>query len=93
MVELYQLAITHAESILVENFHTAIFISPPNLDTSTLDVLQDLFRLFILTIIQTRSIEFIVSRVLEPSRLENLTLIVKALLSKIRPHAIRLVDA
>jgi len=93
MIELHQLAIAHAESILVENFYTAVFVSPPNLDPPIVDVLRDLFRLFALTTIQTRSLEFIVSRVLEPSRLEELMSMVKVLLSKIRPHAVRLVDA
>jgi acyl-CoA oxidase len=93
MVELHQLAIAHSESILVENFYNAAFSSELDLNLVTIDVLQDLFRLFALTTIQTRSIEFIVAGVLNTSQLEHLASTVKSLLGKIRPHAVRLVDA
>jgi acyl-CoA oxidase len=93
MVELHQLAIAHSESILVENFYNAVFLSELGLDVATSNVLRDLLRLFALTTIQTRSIEFIVSGVINPSELEVLTTTIKSLLGKIRPHAVRLVDA
>jgi acyl-CoA oxidase len=94
MVELHQLAIAHSEAILVENFFHAV--SDPtnaNLQGSTVEVLTDLFRLFALFTMQTRSLEFIKSRALEATQLEELEHRVKALLVRIRPHAVRLVDA
>lgn len=93
MIELHQLAIAHSESILVENFYTAVFDGQSEVGGTTLEVLRDLFRLFALTTIQQRSIEFVVSGVLEGSKLKSLASEVKVLLSKIRPHAVRLVDA
>ena len=94
MVEFHQLAIAHAESLLVENFYNAVCKDTESeLNQSTVGVLSDLFRLFALTTMQTRSVEFIRSRAIEPRLLENVQKQIKTLLGKIRPHAVRLVDA
>jgi acyl-CoA oxidase len=92
MVDLHQLAIAHSESILVENFYNAAN-NKTSLHTTTSEVMTHLFRLFALTTMQTRSIEFITSSALDPARLVDIQGTVKTLLAKIRPHAVALVDA
>ncbi|OJJ05933.1 hypothetical protein ASPVEDRAFT_308436 [Aspergillus versicolor CBS 583.65] len=95
MVELHRLAIVHAESILVENFYNAVFAGCTglSLDSSTLTVLRDLFRLFGLSIIDSRSTEFILSGSISVQQLQPLTSTILELMKKIRPHAVSLVDA
>lgn len=99
MIDLHRMAIAHSESILIENFHAAVFGAAnlsqetPQLDGSARAVMQDLFRLFALTTISTNSTDFLLSSALTPSHLATLTSTIQALMSAIRPHAVRLVDA
>ncbi|KAJ9654037.1 hypothetical protein H2198_006892 [Neophaeococcomyces mojaviensis] len=95
MVELHQLAIAHSESILVENFYNAVFSNgqKPAVHSRTRLVMQDLFRLFALTTMSSKSTEFVLSGVLEKSDLQAMAPTIKTLLTDIRPHAVRLVDA
>ena len=95
MVDLHGLAIAHSESILVENFYNAVFVNTlkPTVDSAAQSVFQDLFRLFSLTTMSSRSTEFILAGVLQRSELELLAPTIKQLLTSIRPHAVRLVDA
>jgi acyl-CoA oxidase len=97
MVELHRLAIVHSEAILVENFYEAVFkgkASPPiEGANATIPVLQDLWRLFSLTTIDTRSTEFLLSGALAVDQLANLTPTILDLMKRIRPHAVSLVDA
>jgi acyl-CoA oxidase len=95
MVEFHRLAIVHSESILIENFYNAVFggrTNPP-LDSSTIDVMKNLFRLFALTTIDSRTTEFILSGALSVQQLQSLTPTILELMKKIRPHAVNLVDA
>jgi acyl-CoA oxidase len=95
MVDLHRLAIAHSESILIENFYKSVFIKAmvPGVDDATTTVLRDLFRLFAYSLMDTRSNELIMSGVLNTSALKDLTPEVQNLNKKIRPHAVRLVDA
>ncbi|KAF2707736.1 hypothetical protein K504DRAFT_446846 [Pleomassaria siparia CBS 279.74] len=95
MVDLHRLAIAHSESMLVENFYKAVFVSElnPSVDKTTATVMKDLFRLFAYTLIESKSAELIVSGALEPSALGDLTPKIQTLLRAVRPHAVRLVDA
>jgi acyl-CoA oxidase len=95
MVEFHRLAIVHAEAILIENFYNAVFggRADPPLEPSTLVVLKDLFRLFALTTIDSRTTEFILSGALSVQQVQSLTPSILELLKKIRPHAVNLVDA
>ncbi|KAF2429042.1 acyl-CoA oxidase [Tothia fuscella] len=95
MVQLHRLAMVHSESIMVENFYKAVFTNEPSppIDDTARGVLQDLFRLFSFTIIEAKSTEFILSGALKIPHLYNLAPKIQELLSAIRPHAVRLVDA
>lgn len=95
MVELHRLAIVHSESILVENFYNAVFAGGTGLplDSPTITVLRDLFRLFALTIIDARTTEFILSGTISVQQLHSITPTILEIMKKIRPHAVSLVDA
>jgi acyl-CoA oxidase len=95
MVSLHRLAIAHSESILIENFFNAVFAAQPSppLDDAARKVLQDLFRLFALHLIDQNSTSFLLSGALSVSALQNLTPTIQNLLSAIRPDAVNLVDA
>lgn len=95
MVELHRLAIVHSESILVENFYNAVSTGNTDLsvESSTLKVLRNLCRLFALTIIDSRTSEFILSGTISMQQLHSLTSTILELMKEIRPHAVSLVDA
>lgn len=75
MVELHRLAIVHSESILVDDFYNAVFTGSTDLsvESSTLTVLRNLFRLFALTIIDSRTSEFILSGTISMQQLHSLS--------------------
>ncbi|KAJ9652395.1 hypothetical protein H2198_008364 [Neophaeococcomyces mojaviensis] len=95
MISLHRLSRAFSESLLVTNFHRAIFESTPDppLDKATHNIMKTLFRLFALSTIDFQSTEFILSGALAPSQLRDLTPTIQQLMAEIRPHAIRLVDA
>jgi acyl-CoA oxidase len=94
MIDLHSLAIAHSESILVENFYNAVFSHPnPQLNDTTRAVMKDLFNLFALTTINAKSTEFVLSGALDFTKLSILTTAIQDLMTAIRPHAVRLVDA
>lgn len=95
MIDLHRLAIAHSESILIENFYNAVFVGQPNppLEDATRAVMKDLFRLFALTTIDSKSTEFVLSGALDLAKLSTLTTAIQHLMAAIRPHAVRLVDA
>lgn len=95
MILLHRLARAFSESLLVANFHTAVFENTPDppLEGATLDVMRDLFRLFALYTIEAQSSDFILSGALEASQLGKLIPSIQKLMVNIRPHAVRLVDA
>jgi acyl-CoA oxidase len=95
MIDLDHLAIAHSEPLLIENFYNSVFAAHLNLpvDTATAVVMKDLFRLFTYTLINSKSIELIMSQALEASALFEFTAKIGNLLGGIYPHAVRLVDA
>lgn len=95
MIHLHRLSGAFSESLLVANFYQAIFDKEPSpqLDAPTHAVMQDLFRLFALHTMEKQSSEFIVSGSLEPSQLLDLTPTIERIMQRIRPHAVKLVDA
>ena len=95
MVEFHRLAIVHSEAILVENFYDAVFRgkATPTVEASAVPVLQDLWRLYALTTIDSRTTEFLLSGGLSVQQLPALTPTILDLMKKIRPHAVSLVDA
>lgn len=98
MLSLHRLSRAHSESLLVSNFHRAVFDSSPtdsspNVDANTLHVLQTLFRLFALFTLDASASEFLLSKALSVERLESVAPAIQALMAQVRPHAVRLVDA
>lgn len=95
MISLHRLARAFSESLLITNFYKAVFEGSPNppLDSATHKIIQELFRLFALYTIESQSADFILSGALEASQLEGLIPSMQQIMTKIRPHAVRLVDA
>ncbi|RVX73550.1 hypothetical protein B0A52_02438 [Exophiala mesophila] len=95
MLFLHRLSRAHSESLLVSSFYEAVFESTPDppVDSATLDVLRDLYRLFALYTLDNASSEFLISKALTVDRLQWLTPRIQDLMTNIRPHAVRLVDS
>ena len=95
MISLHNLSRAHSQLLLVSNFHDAVFTSRPDppLDPTTLPVLQTAFRLFALYTLDTCASEFLLSSALTTSTLEKVQPRIQALMTSLRPHAVRLVDA
>lgn len=95
MIQLHNLSRAFSESLLVTNFHAAVFENKPDppLDPATHSIMKILFRLFALNTLHNQSSEFILSGALSADQLSSLMPRIQALMSEIRPHAVRLVDA
>lgn len=78
--------------MLVSNFSAALS-TLSSLDTTTQTVLTDLFRLFALTTMDAEAREFENSGAVSSDVLDRLPERILVLMQKIRPHAVRLVDA
>lgn len=80
--------------MLVSNFYDAISSSEvQSLPPTTRETLTDLFRLFAFQTMDTESRDFQNSGAVSSVELNGLSGTVLALMTKIRPHAVRLVDA
>lgn len=95
MISLHRLSRAHSESLLVSNFYNAIFKSTPDprLRAETVSVIKDLYRLFALTTLDTSSSEFLLADALTLEQLSRLAPSIQALMARVRPHAVCLVDA
>lgn len=95
MINLHRLSRAHSESLLVSNFYTAVFESRPNppLDPATVDILKVLFKLFALFTLDVSASEFLLSKALTVERLQSVSPAIQELMTQVRPHAVRLVDA
>lgn len=94
MINLHRLSKAHSEALLVSNFFIAVSSKPnPPLDSSTVDVMRVLFRLYALYTLDLSASEFIMAGALTAERLAEVTPRIQALMEQVRPHAVRLVDA
>ena len=95
MISLHSLSRAQSQSLLVSNFHSAIFTSTtdPPLPSTTITALQDCFRLFALTTLDASASEFLLSGALPTQQLPQIATRIQDLMLLIRPHAVRLVDA
>jgi len=84
--------VAHSQSILVSNFYDALK-SDKEMSSPTRDVMWDLFRLFALSTMDTEGREFFTTGAVSNEQLDGLSARVFDLMQKIRPHAVRLVDA
>lgn len=80
--------------MLVSNFYDAISSAEGHsLSPTTRETLTDLFRLFAFQTMETESRDFQNSGAVSSEYLNALSDTVLALMTKIRPHAVKLVDA
>lgn len=96
LVDFYRLSTAHAQYMVVKNFHEALSSSSlqSSLDTNTQSVLHDLFKLYALHTLESQSSEFFQSAACTIRQIQLArTKTVPALLTAIRPHAVRLVDS
>lgn len=95
LIDFHKLSRAYSQAMLVSNFHAAVMIGKEAalLDSSTRSVLLDLFRLFALHTIDSEAREFQNSGAASSEDLDELPARVLGLMTKIRRHAVRLVDA
>ncbi|EEH41553.1 acyl-coenzyme A oxidase [Paracoccidioides lutzii Pb01] len=96
LIDFYHLSTAHSQYLVVKNFYEAL--SSPSttsaLDPDTTAVLQKLFRLFALNMLDRESAEFFTSGAVTIRQITlTRTKAVVTLLDEVRPHAVRLVDA
>lgn len=84
----------YSQAMLVSNFHAAICSAEmKSLPTTTRSVLTDLFRLFAVHTMDLEAREFQNSGAVSSDTLDQLSDAVLSLMTKVRPHAVKLVDA
>ncbi|OAG36829.1 hypothetical protein AYO21_09002 [Fonsecaea monophora] len=98
LIEFHKLSRAYSQAMLVSNFYAAVAADSrsneiAHLDASTRAVLLDLFRLFALYTMDSEAREFQNSGAVTSADLNELPARVLELMARIRPHAVRLVDA
>lgn len=94
MIQLHALSRAYSEQILVTNFHNALTSSAePALSAPTPEVLRACFRLFALHTMEQSATSFILTTSVPHTCLTALPDSILHLMSRIRPHAVKLVDA
>jgi acyl-CoA oxidase len=92
LIQLHKLSRAHSQSILVENFYSAL-CNDTTIPASAKPVLEDLFRLFALYTMDLESREFYNSGSVSNEQLDALPDRIQELMGRIRPHAVKLVDS
>ncbi|OAR02537.1 hypothetical protein LLEC1_02439 [Akanthomyces lecanii] len=92
LIQFHKLSHAHSQSIMVSSFFSTL-ASSNDLPRETKDVVFDLYRLFAYTTIQAESYEFLRCGAASAKDLDALPDRIQDLLSRIRPHAVNLVDA
>ncbi|EFW16660.1 acyl-CoA oxidase [Coccidioides posadasii str. Silveira] len=96
LIDFHKLSRAYSQSILILNFHQALQPNNPEtarLDSTTRAVLRDLFLLFAFTTMDAEAREFCSSGAVSNDALDALSARILELMGRIRPHAVRLVDA
>jgi acyl-CoA oxidase len=95
LIDFHKLSKAYSQAMLVSNFYAAVVSNDKTafLDASTRSVLLDLFRLFVLHTMESEAWEFQNCGAVTSKVLDALPAKVLDLMTKIRPHAVRLVDA
>ncbi|EJP62424.1 acyl-coenzyme A oxidase [Beauveria bassiana ARSEF 2860] len=92
LIQFHKLSHAHSQSIMVSSFLTTL-TSSNDLAHETKEIVFDLYRLFAYTTIQAESYEFLRCGAASSKDLDALPERIQALLTRIRPHAVKLVDA
>lgn len=96
LVDFWRLSTAHSQYLVVKEFYAALQADSLTyeLDPASVDVMRKLFRLFALNTLEKEASEFYTSGALTVRQIQlTRTKTVMQLLSDIRPHALRLVDA
>lgn len=92
LIQLHKLSRAHSQSIIVENFYSALN-SDSSLPSAAKPVLLNCFRLFALYTMDGDGREFSNSGAVSNEQLDQLPDRIQELMLEIRPHAVNLVDA
>lgn len=96
LVDFWRLSTAHSQYLVVKNFYEALNSEnlKNELDSTTIELLHKLFRLYALNTLEKEASEFYTSAAVTVRQIQLArTKSVMTLLEEIRPHAIRLVDA
>ena len=96
LVDFYRLSKAHSQYLMIRSFHETLtsYETRQSLGSSGLAILTDLFRLFALHTLESEASEFFTSSALTVRQIQLArTQHVPALLARVRPHAVRLVDS
>ena len=96
LVDFWRLSTAHSQYLVVKNFYDALQSESLRyeLDAPTIELLNKLFRLYALHILEKEASEFYSSAAVTVRQIQLArTKSVMKLLEEIRPHALRLVDA
>ena len=96
LVDFWRLSTAHSQYLVVKNFYDALQSDSLRyeLDSTTIDVLHKLFRLYALSTLEKEAAEFYSSSAVTVRQIQLArTKSVMKLLEEIRPHALKLVDA
>jgi acyl-CoA oxidase len=94
LVDFWRLSTAFAQYVVVKNFHEALDGATfESLGKDTMDVLRHLFRLYALHTISNESSSFFRSGACTVQQIQLVRASIMKLMSSIRPHAVRLVDA
>ena len=92
LIDFHKLSIAYSQSLLVINFFTAAQ-QETGLSHATRGVVLDLFRLFAYSTMEAHAREFFSAGAVSNEDLDLLPAKILELMRRIRPHAVRLVDA
>ncbi|TXT06014.1 hypothetical protein VHUM_03775 [Vanrija humicola] len=98
LVQFYHLSTAHSQYLVIKSFYDAVFENRAKIVSevgeATADTLRDLFRLYALHTMETHSAEFFTAGAVSVNQLTLArTSGISALLDRIRPNAVNLVDA
>ncbi|KAL1845759.1 hypothetical protein Plec18170_009562 [Paecilomyces lecythidis] len=92
LIQLHKLSRAQSQSILVTTFLDAL-TTDTSLSSSVKTVLSELYRLFALYTIENNSYEFLRCNAISRADLDRLPSRIQDLMTRIRPHAVKLVDS
>jgi acyl-CoA oxidase len=95
LVDFWRLSTVYSHYLVIKNFHDVLNIPEmvPTLDVETMAVLQKLFDLYALNIMEREGLEFVTSGATTLQQIELIEEVRTVLYEEIRPHAVKLVDA
>ena len=91
LIDLYKLSVAYSQSMLVTSFFEGVKAS--NIPIDTRAVLADLYRLYALYTMDNEAREFQASGAVSPEVLNSLRPRILDLMTRVRPHAVKLVDS